>query len=223
MIARALDALSPAQLRAALAQQGHAHALSAEHAPNMRLAAVVVPLRLGPSPIAFAMVRAAALADHPGEVAFPGGKHEAQDTDLRATAFREALEEVGLGEEALEEVGTLRPVPVITGRFRIHPFVAAVRAGHAPRIASTEIARLIEVPLAAFITGEKRIGAIDATWRGVELRVPHFDLDGCVLYGASAYLFYELLGKLAAHLGAELPPMVVQPDAPWGERYRDLA
>ena len=185
-------------------------------APNAAPAAVAVPVRLSPEPTATLVLRAATLRDHAGEVGFPGGKRDPGDPDLAATALRELDEEVALGPADLELLGALSPVPVITGRYLIHPFVVALREGRLPRVASPEIARLLDVPLLPWLTGAWTIRGVDV---GRREPLPHFELDGCILYGASAYIFHELLAKLAAALGHELPAAEVGGEVPWGTRY----
>jgi hypothetical protein len=69
------------------------------------------------------------------------------------------------------------------------------------------------------LTGEKRIAAVEGRWSGAVVFAPHFALDGCVLYGASAYILYELLIRLADKLGRPLPPPELQTELPWGNRY----
>lgn len=187
--------------------------------PEARPAAVVVPIRFGPLPAVIAVVRSEELRDHPGEVGFPGGKLEPADSDLRAAAFREANEEVALARDDLEELGTLSPIPVVTGRYLIHPFVAAVTPDAEPYVASGELSRVVELPLAAWITGERRHGAVQTEWRGRRWLLPHFEVSDRVLYGASACIFYELLLKLSSVLGIEMPEPDVQEDFPWGSRY----
>ncbi len=187
--------------------------------PQAKPAAVVLPIRFEPEVSVIAVIRSEKLRDHPGEVGFPGGKLEEDDRDLRAAAFREAREEVALAATDLEELGTLSPVPVVTGRFLIHPFVAAVKPGAEPRVASSELSRMVEVPIAPWITGERRHGAVAAEVRGRRWLLPHFDVADRVLYGASAIIFYELLLRLCNVLGVEMPEPRVQQELPWGDRY----
>jgi len=183
-----------------------------------RAAAVVIPIRLGAEPAATLVLRSSALRDHPGEVGFPGGKQDPGDPDLAATALRELEEEVALRPEDVEVLGRLEAIPVITGRYLIHPFVALLREGLRPRIASPEIARLLDVPLLPWITGAAVIRGVRTEWRG-GASVPHFELEGCTLYGASAFIFHEMLQRIAAALGRELPAPQLQAELPWGDRY----
>ena len=59
-------------------------------------AAVLVPIVHGADPGVLLTLRAAHLKDHPGQVAFPGGRTEPGDLSAEATALREAQEEIGL-------------------------------------------------------------------------------------------------------------------------------
>jgi 8-oxo-dGTP pyrophosphatase MutT (NUDIX family) len=183
-------------------------------------AAVVVPLTFAPEPSVIVVLRGSQLKDHPGEVGFPGGKPEPGDADLRATALRELGEEIGVADSEVEWLGRLGACPVITGRYLIHPFVAALREGAAPRVVSTEIARVLALPLEPLITGERPFHAVSNLWRGDRSLTPHFELDDCILYGASAHIVHDLLVRVAALLGRELPPPILQEVPPWGDRYR---
>lgn len=188
-------------------------------------AAVVVPISLDPEPILHLVLRGHALKDHAGEVGFPGGKPERGDDDLRATAAREAAEEVDLAPDSLDWVGRLSPCPVITGRFLIHPFVAVLAPGALPRVASPEIAAVLELPIAPLLDGSVRVRGVTGEWMGVAMTAPHFEVRSAenqgkhVLYGASAYITYELLSRVAAALGTSLLPLVMEPIPPWARRY----
>ncbi|NUO48357.1 MAG: CoA pyrophosphatase [Polyangiaceae bacterium] len=183
--------------------------------PDARDAAVVVPLSLSSpgAPVAFVLVRSAELRDHAGELGFPGGKVERGES-LSAAALREVEEEIGVGAADVDLLGELTPVPVVTGRFLLHPFVAAV--GSIPQITSSEHAELHEVPLARWLTDREEIEITEAPWRGLDLMVPHFRIGPHVMYGASAAIFFELLSLLSPR------PLVTKmvDEKPWGDRYR---
>jgi 8-oxo-dGTP pyrophosphatase MutT (NUDIX family) len=175
-------------------------------------AAVLVPVRLAPEPSALMILRAKSLKEHAGEVAFPGGKPEAGDASLRATAMREMEEEIGIRADDIniEHVGELTPVFVISGRYRIHPFVAILPDGAAGRAESPETERVLEVPLLPWITGERPILGVHFAVADTSFIAPHFELDGCVLYGATGVIFHELLLRVAAALRVEAAPVILQ-------------
>ena len=51
--------------------------------------------------------RSSSLSQHPGQVAFPGGRIEDSDADAVAAALREAWEEIALPPDAVEVLGQL--------------------------------------------------------------------------------------------------------------------
>ncbi len=185
---------------------------------DARLAAITIPIRFEPEPVAIAILRSTELRDHAGQVAFPGGKKEPGDADLYATALREMDEEVGLGGEGITRLGELTPTPTYIGRYLIHPYVVSVAPDAKPVAHSFEIARLLELPLGAYVRGEAPIHGVMVTWDGAELFMPHFPLESCVLYGASAVIFYELVVRIAQEIRATLPPPILQHEMPWGDR-----
>jgi 8-oxo-dGTP pyrophosphatase MutT (NUDIX family) len=182
---------------------------------SSRPAATVLAITFDPEPHVTAILRAAALLDHANEVAFPGGKMEESDPDLRATAFRELEEELGIKASDTEVLGALSPIPVITGKYVIHPFVAELAPGVVPRITSTEIARLLSIPILPWLTGERVWVEVTVPFGEGHLRLPHYELDECILYGASAYTFHELLTKIASALKMPLPPPRASKELPW--------
>ncbi|MGZ3423728.1 MAG: NUDIX hydrolase [Polyangiales bacterium] len=185
-------------------------------------AAVAVPISFSPAHPGrvYAVLRGKQLRDHAGEVGFPGGKVEPGDADLRATALRELGEEVAIHDA--EPLGALTPVPVITGRYLIHPFVVAL-GETVPSLASEEIAAILPVDLEAYLSGDRIMGGVQGTYQGHSFVTPHFDLekglDKAVLYGASAFVLYELLVLIAGELGQPLPPPRIVTEPPWGDRY----
>jgi 8-oxo-dGTP pyrophosphatase MutT (NUDIX family) len=184
---------------------------------TIRPAAVVVPIRLGAEPSVSFVLRSRHLSEHAGEVAFPGGKPEPGER-LIDTALREVEEEVGLTRDDLELLGTLTPVPVVTGLHLIHPFVMAVAPGVSPRPTSGEAERVLETPILAWLRGELRHSAFPTEWRGSRFFMPDFEIDGAILYGATAIVFHELLTRIADALRIDLPAPRISETPPWARR-----
>lgn len=197
-------------------------------------AGVLLPLRLGPSPHVLAIIRSRKLREHGGEVGFPGGKNEPGES-LLMTALRESEEELGLSRSRLRPLGSLQPVSVITGRFMIHPYVALLEDDEEIVPCPGEVERVLRLPILPWLSGELPIDAVEVNLgastepagafgstpvsdTGV-LKLPHFQLDDCVLYGASAYIFHELLARIARASGHSLPPPRIQDELPWIGRY----
>lgn len=83
---------------------------------------------------------------HSGQVAFAGGKYEEQDPDLRATALREAYEEVGIQPHHIKVLGELNHHYSIT-RFKITPVVGYLKWPYPLQPDQAEVARVFSIPL----------------------------------------------------------------------------
>lgn len=113
-----------------------------------RPAAVLVPLvERGGRLNVLLTKRASHLKNHPGQIAFPGGKVDPGDPSPEAAALREAQEEIGLEPGAAELLGALPHHRTVTA-FEVRPFVARIDPGFRPRPAADEVAEVFEVPLA---------------------------------------------------------------------------
>lgn len=111
-------------------------------------AAVLIPIVMhGDRPTVLLTERSLQLANHSGQVAFPGGRIDGGDASASAAALREAHEEVGLEAEFVEVIGEL--ANYVTGTaFVVTPVVALVRPGFALTPNPHEVADAFEVPLA---------------------------------------------------------------------------
>lgn len=90
--------------------------------------------------------RTAHLAQHPGQISFPGGQVDATDNNIIETALREAQEEIGLNKERVDVFGTLPDYFTGTG-YRVTPVVAAVTSLPVLESNVNEVAEIFEVPL----------------------------------------------------------------------------
>ncbi|CAH2600088.1 CoA pyrophosphatase [Rhodovastum atsumiense] len=91
-------------------------------------AAVLVPLVLGPVPGVLLTKRTAHLAQHAGQVSFPGGRIDPGDASPEAAALREAQEEIGLDPSQVELAGRLGEYVTGTG-YAITPVLGLLPVG----------------------------------------------------------------------------------------------
>jgi 8-oxo-dGTP pyrophosphatase MutT (NUDIX family) len=109
-------------------------------------AAVLVPLVMREQLCVLLTQRTTQLANHSGQIAFPGGRQDAEDADAAACALREAEEEIGLDPRHVEVLGTL-PTYTTGTMFVVTPVVALVTPDHRLALSPHEVADAFEVPL----------------------------------------------------------------------------
>jgi len=115
---------------------------------DLRPAAVLIPLVVRSTTSTLLLTkRSSALKHHPGQIAFPGGKADQNDSSVIGTALREAREEIGLQSSDVEVLGTLPPHETVTG-FSATPVVALVKdVEFYPTPEAGEVEEAFEVPL----------------------------------------------------------------------------
>ena len=93
--------------------------------------------------------RSNSLPSHPGEVAFPGGKREKKDKNLKQTALREATEEISLDPAKVEILGQLDPLESRFG-LSVTPFVGILKEKFELEPNPDEVADIFYLPLSFF-------------------------------------------------------------------------
>jgi 8-oxo-dGTP pyrophosphatase MutT (NUDIX family) len=158
-------------------------------------AAVLVPLHVRRGVLhAVFTERHHELPRHAGEISFPGGRREATDADLLATALRETHEEVGLPPESVEVIGALEPIPTVVTGYAIHPFVGVVPSGFRWTPSDREVAAVIDLPLAAVAAGYARRRIVR---RGAALRTDTYVVGEHMIWGATARIVSDLLDRVS--------------------------
>lgn len=142
--------------------------------------------------------RASRDGHHSGEVSLPGGKAEAHDVDLAATALREATEEVGLDVDAagVRVVGLLERFVIPVSDFDVTPVVAIATRRPILVPSEAEVARIVEPAVSAFLP-DAPITIVERTIDGWPLRYGAYDLDGLSVWGATARILSQLGAVLA--------------------------
>lgn len=145
------------------------------------------------------MLRPAYEGVHSGQVGFPGGHREPGDTDIVATALREFQEETGARTGHFEVLGRLSPVYIPPSRALVTPVLAFTdnlgELAPDPR----EVAALIPVALSHLMRDDilKRTKVFVSTLQR-EVEAPYWDVDGHVVWGATALIIAELRKLMAA-------------------------
>lgn len=164
-------------------------------------AAVLVPvqLRRDGDHVVTLTRRSMRVSNHPGQVAFPGGRFEAGlDESLIAAALREAHEEVGLPPGEVRVLGALPECRTLSGNFVIHPFVGVVPDGFPFRPSPDEVESVFGVRMSRL--GRERTMA-RREFRGQVVQVPALLVDGVEVWGATLQIIDELRVALHRLLG----------------------
>lgn len=137
---------------------------------------------------------------HSGEVSFPGGRSEPDDADVVATALREAAEEVGLdaGAAGVRVLGTLSMQWIPVSNFTVTPVVAVAQRRPVMVPQPSEVAAILEAPVAAFLPGGDLV-EVRRTIRGWDLRYGAYPVAGLNVWGMTA----RVLGGLGAWLARD--------------------
>ncbi len=129
---------------------------------------------------------------HSGQVAFPGGKFEETDIDLKQTALRETFEEVGVPSENIEIIGKLSDLFIKVSNFIVSPYIGFANKPPDFIMDAYEVQKIIPVDLFSLnderIKSEKKI----ARNNGQKIKTPYYEIDGLTCWGATAMMISEL-------------------------------
>lgn len=199
---RAAIALGPSDMRSDFDLNPEIKAAELDlHAP--RRAAVLCALRPRDGRLHVILThRARHLTHHAGQVAFPGGRVDAEDLSIRHTALREAEEEIGLGPRMVDVLGTLDDYLTSTG-YRVTPVVGLVDPDFDPRPAPAEVDKVFEPPL-DFLMDPANRHRHHHDRNGYRRHYYAIPWQGNYIWGATAGMLKGLSDRLAA-LSDRLP------------------
>lgn len=134
------------------------------------------------------------LKHHAGQVSFPGGRMEADDDDILATALRETQEEIGVDPFCVEIAGALRSMPTISG-YAVTPIVGLLPADVRLTLDPVEVDLAFEVPL-DFFFDEANVCRTERVIEGVPVPLIEYAYGGQRIWGATAAMIDELKIKV---------------------------
>ncbi|MET7748568.1 CoA pyrophosphatase [Micromonospora sp. NPDC005367] len=158
--------------------------------------------------------RAATLRTHAGQPAFPGGAADPEDADVRATALREANEEVALDPRSVTVLAELPKLWIPVSDFVVTPVLAWWHAPHPVHPCEpAEVAHVARLPIAELVDPANRVRVRHPSgWIG-----PAFAVHGMLVWGFTAGVLSTLLdlGGWSRPWGpgrmVELPPTGATP------------
>lgn len=160
----------------------------------VRPAAVLIPVVDRPEPTVLLTLRTASLSSHAGQIAFPGGRIDAEDASPLDTALREAEEEIGLDRRLVEPLGYSDVYLSGTG-YRIVPAVARVTPPFTLALNPAEVEDAFEVPL-AFLMGPENHQLHSREWRGMMRKYYAMPFGDRYIWGVTAGILRNLYERL---------------------------
>jgi 8-oxo-dGTP pyrophosphatase MutT (NUDIX family) len=159
-------------------------------------AAVLVPVIDRHEPTVLLTQRTPDLTTHAGQIAFPGGKIETDDSNPAAAALREANEETGLVPTLIEPIGYLDLYLTFSG-FRILPTVARVKPDFTLTLNPGEVTETFEVPLRFLMTpANHRRKTRD--WNGIQREYYEIPFENRYIWGITAGILRNLYERVYA-------------------------
>ncbi len=129
---------------------------------------------------------------HSGQVGFPGGRYELQDRDLLNTALRETEEEVGIPRSQMNVIKQLTEMYIPPSNFVVYPYLGTTDINPKFVLQEDEVESIIEVDLNHFLDDNSIISKKITTSYALDLDVPAFQLNGHVVWGATAMILSEV-------------------------------
>jgi len=155
-----------------------------KYVTNMKNAAVLVPLSLQKDLYITFIKRSANLHFHRGEIAFPGGLREDNESPLE-TAFREAWEELGIQRKDIKVLGFLTPTKTLTTNIHIVPVVGLIPFNYPFKPSAREIEKTLRIPVKELYKN------VNENFYG-----KYYLYRGYKIWGATARILTNLLDRL---------------------------
>jgi 8-oxo-dGTP pyrophosphatase MutT (NUDIX family) len=152
-------------------------------------AAVLIPVIDRSVPTVILTQRTADLPSHAGQIAFPGGKIDGEETPAGA-ALREAEEEIGLKPALVEPLGYLDLYLTFSG-FRIMPTVARIAPDFELTLNRSEVAEVFEVPL-EYLMRPENYRRKSRDWNGIIRHYYEIPYRNRYIWGVTAGILRNL-------------------------------
>ena len=158
---------------------------------NYGLASVLVVI-YGNSPKIIMTEKPKSMKLHAGEISFPGGKLDVNDSDLLETALRETREELGLVISKDQVIGQLDPVVTLNSGFLILPFLTILN--ELPSLVpNSEVEKILHIPLNLLLDTIKKDS--DPNHNPTD-EMCTFEYQGQIVWGASARILKQVKNTL---------------------------
>jgi 8-oxo-dGTP pyrophosphatase MutT (NUDIX family) len=133
---------------------------------------------------------------HSGQISFPGGKYEQEDTDLVQTALREAMEETGIDRHKVELIGKLSTIYIPPSNYVVQPVLGWL--SNEPEFVpeAAEVSEILRIPLSEF-SNPGNVQEKEIIHRNSQkMMVPCYYIQGHIIWGATAMMLSEMIDVL---------------------------
>lgn len=133
---------------------------------------------------------------HSSQIAFPGGKVEEIDTDLKATALRETYEEIGVHPDKIHVIRDFSSVYIPPSNFLVFPFLGISSSELEFTLQEEEVAGIVEMPISLLLDDSIISMKTLETSYAKLIEVPVFQIGNHSVWGATAMMLSELKDAL---------------------------
>ena len=174
--------------------------------PDAKPASVLIPIlnaadhELTPAWHLLFTKRTNFVADHKGQVSFPGGRADPSDTTPETTALREAHEEIGLKYEDVHIIGKLAPILTIT-QYLVTPVIGLIPYPYTFTLEPEEVSRVFSIPIKWLADSSNyeikpRLDSVDERFSHFRNVIYFRPYQGEILWGVTAEITVRFLKKL---------------------------
>ncbi len=130
---------------------------------------------------------------HSGQIAFPGGKKDEEDIDLKQTALRETQEEVGINPNDIKILGQLTPVYIPVSHFFVQPFIGVTNDMPTLNLSEKEVKQAFFFNVNSLLDENCKTTRHIKNHKGITMKnIPCFILNNKVVWGATSLILNEL-------------------------------
>ena len=126
---------------------------------------------------------------HKGQISLPGGMIEKNELKKDA-ATRETFEEIGVSQKKINIIGSLTNFSVPVSSFEIFPFIGWISNKPKTKIQITEVEKVFSISIKSLLNPEKEKFKDDIL-SGVPVKIPYFDLNNEMVWGATSIILSE--------------------------------
>jgi len=130
---------------------------------------------------------------HSGQISFPGGKKENNDSNLEHTALRETYEEIGIHSNLVTVLGELTQVYIPISNFLIQPFLGVIHSDFEFNLSVKEVESIVVFKLSDLINSSNKQLKDIKNHKGFTMKnIPCFILERRIVWGATSLILNEL-------------------------------